>query len=46
MPVSMAPLDQFEMHPENAVVEVGSDQLRLSMALVMHFTRREEAPVV
>lgn len=44
MPQSMAPLDAFDMRAEGAVVEVGSDHLRITAALPMRFTRKEEQP--
>jgi hypothetical protein len=42
MPASMAPLDAFEMRAEDAAIEIGSDHLRLSLALPVRFTRSAE----
>ena len=42
MPASMAPLDAFEMKAEHAALEIGSDHLRFSLALPVHFTRSAE----
>jgi len=44
VPASMAPLEAFDMRAEGAVLEVGEDHLRITVALPMRFTRSEEQP--
>jgi hypothetical protein len=41
LPAKMAPLDAFQMSAGDLKVEINTDALRLTLALPMHFTRRE-----